>query len=49
MIEFTERNFTLSARTKQEFGEWVRIFRLIIKMNKIGFSCIDKNPYVFED
>ena len=48
-LEFTQRCFTLSARTKKELDEWVRIFSLVEKMNKIGFSVADKNPYVFED
>ena len=48
-IEFSQRSFTLSARTIKEFEEWLRIFQLIEKMNKIGFSVSDKNPYVFED
>ena len=39
----------MSARTRQEFDEWVRIFSLLVKMNKFGFSVIDKNPYVFEE
>lgn len=48
-LEFTQRCFTLSARTQRELDEWVRVFQLIEKMNKIGFSITDKNPYVFED
>ena len=48
-LEFTQRSFTLSARTRKEMNEWVRIFSLVEKMNKIGFSIADKNPYIFED
>ena len=48
-IEFTDRSFRLGARTSREFEEWIRIFNLIDKMNKMGHSITDKNPYVFED
>lgn len=27
----------------------MRVFNLILKMNKIGFNVSEKNPYVFED
>ena len=47
-VEFTERSFELGARTQTERYEWVRAFSLILRMNKIGISVIDKNPYVFE-
>ena len=39
----------MNARTLREYEEWVRCLRLIVKMNKIGFSVTEKNPYVFED
>jgi hypothetical protein len=29
--------------------EWMRIFNIIVKMNKIGFSVTEKNPYLFEE
>ena len=48
-IEFADRSFRLGARTSREFEEWIRIFNLIDKMNKMGHSITDKNPYVFED
>ena len=47
-IEFVQRSFTLSARRRREFDEWIRIFKLIIKMNNLGFSVKEKNPYFFE-
>lgn len=37
-IEFNERSFSLSARTKFELTEWMRIFSLVLDMNKIGCS-----------
>ena len=27
----------------------MRIFNIVVKMNKIGFSVTDKNPYLFEE
>lgn len=47
-IEFYERSFTLSARTREEFQEWVRVFTLIDRMNKIGYAENDRNPFFFE-
>ena len=47
-VEFPSRGFTFSARTAQEGEEWARVFRLITKMNKLGLSCTEKNPYLFE-
>ena len=38
----------MSARTRIELNEWVRVFTLIKKMNEIGISVVDKNPYLFE-
>ena len=35
-IEFKERSFSLTARTKFELTEWMRIFTLVLDMNKIG-------------
>lgn len=29
--------------------EWVRIFSIVMKMNKIDLSVADKNPYMFEE
>ena len=49
MVEFPERSFTLSARTKMEHDEWVRIFRIITRMNAVALSVCERNPYVFED
>ena len=46
-IEFYERSFTLSARTRADFDEWVRVFKLIDRMNKIGYAGSDGNPYLF--
>lgn len=43
-----ERSFTLSARTKSEIDQWMRVFNLIIYMNKIGVSPMAENPYDFE-
>lgn len=47
-IEFVERRFDLAARTKSEMHEWLRVFNLIVTLNKIGFSVTEKNPYTFE-
>ena len=41
--------YTLSARTRREFDEWVRIFSIIVRMNKYGFQVAEKNPYIFEN
>lgn len=48
MIYFPERSFTLHARTVFEYSQWVRIFNLVLQMNKVGCSLIDQNPYYFE-
>ena len=29
--------------------EWVRIFSIVLKMNKIDINVSDKNPYMFEE
>ena len=29
-------------------NEWVRVFRLIIDINKVGLSVMEKNPFAFE-
>ena len=47
-IEFYERSFTLSCRTRDDFDEWVRVFKLIDRMNKIGYEGSDPNPYLFD-
>ena len=47
-IDFPKRRFELSARSKHEMVQWVRIFRLIIQLNKIGVSVVDQNPFKFE-
>ena len=39
----------MHARTKKEFEEWLKVFGLVSKMNKVGYSVADKNPYLFED
>ena len=48
-IEFSDRSFRFGARTNREFEEWIRVFTLVDKMNKMGHNIADKNPYVFED
>ena len=47
-VDFMERSFTLSARTNTEMDHWMRVFNLIISMNKIGVSPMAENPYNFE-
>ena len=47
-IEFLQRSLTFSVRTKRELKDWVRVFTLIINMNKHGFNVADKNPFVYE-
>lgn len=47
-IEFLQRSLTFSVRTKRELRDWVRVFTLIINMNKHGFNVSDKNPFVYE-
>ena len=47
-IKFYERSFVLNARSRQEMLEWVRVFNLILRMNKIGHSLGQQNPYDFE-
>ena len=47
-IYFVERRFDLAARTKVEMDEWMRVFKIIVTLNKIGFSVTEKNPYTFE-
>ena len=47
-VEFNQRRFDLSARTKREAREWVRVLKIVIMMNKVGFSVAEKNPYFFE-
>ena len=47
-LEFKERNFTLHARTILELDAWVRVFKLILEMNREGVSLLDENPYVYE-
>ena len=49
ILEFKDRNFTLSARTKVEFEEWIRTFNLIIVMQKNGVSPTEKNPFLFSE
>jgi len=39
-IFFVERSFRLSARTLFEYNEWVRIFKVVDQMNKIGCSML---------
>ena len=46
-VEFSDRNFTLSARTKPEMLEWVRVFQIIIAMNQANISMMDENPYTY--
>ena len=40
-VEFVDRNFTLSARTKREMNEWLCVFNLILDMQKAGVNPID--------
>ena len=40
-VEFVDRNFTLSARSKREMNEWVCVFNLIIEMQKAGVRPTD--------
>ena len=47
-VDFVERRFNLAARTLREMEEWMRVFNLIVTLNKIGFSVAEKNPYTFE-
>ena len=47
-VEFVDRNFTLSARTKREMNEWLCVLNLIIDMQKAGESPIDLNPFAYE-
>ena len=49
LLDFSARSLTLSARTRLEHDEWVRAFDLIMRMNRVGVSPIDRNPYVFEE
>ena len=37
-VKFVERVFTLAARSMREMREWVRIFHLIIDMNRAGLK-----------
>ena len=37
------------TRTRFEFEEWTRVFKLVAQMNKINCSLLDQNPYFFED
>lgn len=48
-LEFHERSFTLTARTKREGNEWHRVLNIYLRMSKAGFKPVDRNPYIFED
>ena len=48
-IFFPDRSFLLYARTRFEFEEWIRVFKIVSQMNKIDCSMLDQNPYFFED
>lgn len=47
-LQFPERSFTLSARTRREMDEWTRVFRLFLKMKQAGINLTSTNPYSFE-
>ena len=38
----------MTARTKKEMDEWVRVFRIILTMNEKNVSTMDENPYEFD-
>ena len=40
-IFFPERSFVLHARSRFEYEEWLRVFQIIDKMNKVGCSLLD--------
>lgn len=52
MFPFTlvtsSRTYELSAAIRSDREHWLRIFKIIIEMNKVGLSTKDVNPLVFE-
>ncbi len=40
--------FQLLALTVKEAECWVRIFKIVLQMNRAGISVSDQNPFVFE-
>ena len=43
-----ERRYEFTTLQKVECVQWSRLFSIIVKMNKKGISCEDKNPFDFE-
>lgn len=47
-LQFEKRKFQLYAVSRNEMEQWLRIFKLIVKMNLLKVNLADSNPFVFE-
>ena len=47
-LDFVDRRFTLCARSRREQAEWMRVFNLILAMNKVHITLSEQNPYAYE-
>ena len=48
-LEFQDKFMKLSARTQEEFNQWIRIFNLIVQMNIEGLDLCSMSPFEYED
>lgn len=48
-LETRDRPFDLHCPSKKEAFVWLRVLKLIIRMNKKGINASQLNPYVFEE
>lgn len=47
-IVTTERQYELHAPTRDDRDHWIKIFKIIVKMNKKGLNTRDTNPLKFD-
>ena len=48
-LKTNTREYTFRAPSKEQRDLWIRIFKLLIEMNKKSISASNLNPFAFEE
>jgi hypothetical protein len=43
------RTFEFEASSERECQLWLRVFNIVVEMNKCGLSLRETNPFIFEE